>query len=67
MSAETIASLIEFANAHDGGTPMPRAQYDVAVDAVLLTSSEVHLDTGKVVLVQDPVRSMDELRAALGY
>jgi hypothetical protein len=67
MSHDLAQSLISFANAHDDGSPQPRAYYDSSDDTVVVTSTEYVLSTRKHRLVQQRVRCAAELRALLGY
>ena len=58
--------LVEFANQHDDGGPMPRAGYDKAKDAVVVRSLSIAPD-GTRTYENDEVRSMRALRDLLGY
>lgn len=58
--------LVEFANQHDDGGPMPRAHFDEAKDAVVVRSMVVNPD-GTRTYENDEVRSMRALRELLGY
>ncbi|WKB52993.1 hypothetical protein [Eleftheria terrae] len=66
MDSITADRLIRFANSHDDGTPQPRAEFDAAAGAVVVRSTEAHPD-GRVAVVLDSVRSLQELRDVLGY
>lgn len=66
MNQDLANALIQFANEHDGGTPQPRARYDERLDAVVVASIEC-LGPGQFETVHEPVRSMSQLRALLGY
>jgi hypothetical protein len=67
MPIKRAQSLISFANAHNDGSPQPRAYYDSRLDQVVVTSTEYHISTRQHRLVQQGVRSFSELRALLGY
>lgn len=58
--------LVEFANQHDDGGPMPRAYFNQARDAVVVRSMVVR-PVGPVYYEYDEVRSMRALRELLGY
>lgn len=60
------ARLVEFANQHDDGGPMPRARFDEAKDAVVVRSLSISR-TGVRTHEHDEVRSMRALRELLGY
>lgn len=67
MEQSLVNALLSFASLHDDGTPEPRVRYDVATDAVVLTSIEFDLTTREQRFVEDSVRTMGELRDVLGY
>ena len=58
--------LVNFANLHDIGGPVPCAHYDPAADAVVVHGVAVDRD-GIAHDTTDQVRSMTQLRDLLGY
>lgn len=66
LTPEQASRLVELANQHDDGGPMPRAHFDEAKDAVVVRSLVVN-PVGPVSYEYDEVRSMRALRDLLGY
>lgn len=60
------ARLVEFANQHDDGGPMPRAQFNAELDTVVVRSMSIGR-AGVRSYEYDEVRSMRALRELLGY
>lgn len=67
MDEHLVQALIRFAELHDDGTALPRAYYCPQKDAVMLRSTEIHLDTRVERIVEEPARSLHDLRSLLGY
>jgi hypothetical protein len=67
MDEQLVQALIRFADSHDDGTAPPRAYYCPQKDAVMLRSTELHLDTRVERIVEEPARSLHDLRNLLGY
>jgi hypothetical protein len=62
-----VKRLVEFANSHDDGTEQPRAVYDPDLCSVVVSSTEICLATKRPRVVREAVRTLQELRALLGY